>query len=81
MVHPVRPGTPFSLPQNSPAPHADAIRDTIVRGVANGLLGLNIGKNRQRRLQTFAFNQAIMTADIEFSEEMFSSPERQPKLT
>jgi len=79
MVHPVRRDAFFASPKFPRLLSADAIRDTIVRA-SPMVAGLH-RQNRQRRLQPFAFNQAIMTADIEFSEEMFLITERQPKLT
>jgi hypothetical protein len=48
---------------------ADVIRDTISRGVANGLLAY-VGKTGTGDYKPFVFNQALMTTDIEFSEEM-----------
>src|SRR6266571_6337080 len=60
----------FASPRFPRVLSADAIRDTIVRGVANGLLAY-IGKTGNGDYKPFAFNQAIMTSDIEFSEEMF----------
>ena len=60
----------FASPKFPRLLSADAIRDTIVRGVAIGLLAY-IGKTGSGDYKPFAFNQAIMTADIEFSEEMF----------
>ncbi len=99
----------FASPQFPRLLSADAIRDTIVRGVANGLLAY-VGKcgagfqpagssrgagvspanpsadagfapvspsESEAKLpappeyKLFYFNQALMTSDIEFSEEMF----------
>ena len=60
----------FASPQFPRLLSADAIRDTISRGVANGLLAY-VGKTAQGDYKPFFFNQAIMTGDVEFSEEMF----------
>src|SRR6266404_5410227 len=60
----------FASPKFPRLLSADAIRDTIVRGVSNGLLAY-IGKTGSGDYKPFVFNQALMTADIEFSEEMF----------
>src|SRR5260370_22925313 len=60
----------FASPKFPRLLSADAIRDTIVRGVSNGLLAY-VGKTGNGDYKPFAFNQAIMTSDIEFSDEMF----------
>jgi hypothetical protein len=60
----------FASPKFPRLLSADAIRDTIVRGVSNGLLAY-VGKLGNGDYRPFAFNQAVMTSDIEFSEEMF----------
>lgn len=60
----------FASPKFPRLLSTDAIRDTIVRGVTNGLLAY-VGKAGNGDYRPFAFNQAIMTSDIEFSEEMF----------
>jgi hypothetical protein len=60
----------FASPKFPRLLSADAIRDTIVRGVGNGLLAY-VGKSGNGDYKPFAFNQAIMTSDIEFSDEMF----------
>jgi hypothetical protein len=59
----------FASPQFPRILSADAIRDTITRGVANGLLAY-VGKNAKGEYKPFCFNQALMTTDIDFSEEM-----------
>jgi hypothetical protein len=60
----------FASPQFPRILSADAIRDTITRGVANGLLAY-VGKTAKEDYKPFCFNQALMTGDVEFSEEMF----------
>lgn len=60
----------FASPQFPRILSADAIRDTITRGVANGLLAY-VGKTGNGGYKPFCFNQALMTADIDFSDEMF----------
>jgi len=60
----------FASPKFPRLLSADAIRDTIVRGVSNGLLAY-IGKTGSCDYKPFVFNQALMSSDIEFSEEMF----------
>jgi hypothetical protein len=77
----------FASPQFPRILSADAIRDTITRGVANGLLayvgksgagfqpagtaGKQAGSLPHTEYKPFCFNQALMTGDIEFSEEVF----------
>jgi hypothetical protein len=79
----------FASPRFPRLLSADAIRETISRGVANGLLAY-VGKSgagfqpaalsnplEPGRMpapldyKPFFFNQALMTSDIEFSEDMF----------
>ena len=60
----------FASPQFPRILSADAIRDTITRGVANGLLAY-VGKTARGDYKPFCFNHALMTGDVEFSEEMF----------
>src|SRR5262249_16380464 len=60
----------FASPKFPRLLSADAIRDTISRGVANGLLAY-VGKTGSGDYKPFCFSQALMTTDIEFSEEMF----------
>ena len=75
----------FASPQFPRILSADAIRETITRGVGNGLLAY-VGKSGAGILpasseagrmpapleyKPFYFNQALMTGDVDFSEEMF----------
>ena len=77
----------FASPQFPRILSADAIRETVTRGVANGLLAY-VGKGgagfqpatashsagkmpAPPDYKPFCFNQALMTADIEFSDKMF----------
>lgn len=60
----------FASPQFPRILSADAIRDTITRGVANGLLGY-VGKAAKGEYKPFIFNQALMAGDVDFSDEMF----------
>jgi hypothetical protein len=60
----------FASPKFPRLLNPDSLRDTIVRGISNGLLAY-VGKSGNGEYRPFAFNQAAMTADIEFSEEMF----------
>jgi hypothetical protein len=49
---------------------ADALRAAIARGTESGLLAY-VGKAPAGIYKPFIFNKAVMTADIEFSEDMF----------
>ena len=60
----------FASPQFPRILGADPIRETISRGVANGLLAY-VGKTGKGDYKPFCFNQALMITNIEFSEEMF----------
>lgn len=60
----------FASPQFPRLTNPEMLKDTITRGVGNGLLAY-VGKTPSGEYKPFAFNQAIMTADVEFSEDMF----------
>ena len=46
------------------------MKETVSRGVGNGLLGY-VGKTPSGDYKPFFFTQALMTADVDFSDEMF----------
>lgn len=60
----------FASPQFPRLTNPDILKDTISRGVGNGLLGY-VGKTPSGEYKPFAFNQAIMTTDVEFTDDMF----------
>jgi len=60
----------FASPQFPRILSADAIRDTHHPWRRNGLLAY-VGKIGKGDYKPFCFNQALLTGDIEFSEEMF----------
>lgn len=60
----------FASPQFPRLTNPEVLKDTIVRGVGNGLLAY-VGKTTSGQYKPFCFNQAIMTADVEFSEDVF----------
>jgi len=60
----------FASPQFPRLTNPDALKETISRGVGNGLLAY-IGKTASNDYKPFYFSQALMTADVELSEEMF----------
>jgi hypothetical protein len=48
----------------------DSVRDTIARGVQNGLLAY-VGKGKGDRYEPFHFKESLATEDVEVSDEMF----------
>ena len=60
----------FASPQFPRLTNPDALKETISRGVGNGLLAY-VGKTASNDYKPFYFSQALMTADVELSEEMF----------
>jgi len=61
----------YAAPQWPRLTSPDAIKDRIVRGVSNGLLA-HVGKTDTGSYRPLTFNQAMMTADVEISDDMFS---------
>jgi Protein of unknown function (DUF499) len=60
----------FASPQFPRLTNHDALKETISRGVGNGLLAY-VGKTPSGDYKPFYFLQALMTADVELSDEMF----------
>ncbi len=60
----------FASPQFPRLTNPDVLKETISRGVGNGLLAY-VGKTQSGEYKPFHFNQALMTADVEISDEMF----------
>jgi Protein of unknown function (DUF499) len=60
----------FASPQFPRLTNPDALKETISRGVGNGQLAY-VGKTASNDYKPFYFSQALMTADVELSEEMF----------
>ena len=60
----------FASPQFPRLVNPDALKETISRGVGNGVLAY-VGKTPSGEYRPFCFNQALMTADVELSDEMF----------
>jgi len=50
--------------------NGDAIKDTIARGVSQGMLGY-VGKQPDGHYDPFVFDQALAPADVEISDEVF----------
>lgn len=50
--------------------NAETVKETIARGVESGILAY-VGKGASGKYQPFAFNQSVIPADIEFSDDMF----------
>ena len=60
----------FASPQFPRLTNAEVLKETISRGVGNGVLAY-VGKTGSGDYKPFCFNQALMTSDVEFSEDMF----------
>jgi hypothetical protein len=60
----------FASPQFPRLTNPDVLKETISRGVGNGLLAY-VGKTATGDYKPFYFNKALMIADVELSEEMF----------
>lgn len=60
----------FASPQFPRLTNPEVLKETISRGVGNGLLAY-VGKAASGEYKPFSFNKALMTADVELSEEMF----------
>jgi Protein of unknown function (DUF499) len=60
----------FASPQFPRLTNPDALKETISRGVGNGQLAY-VGKTASNDYKPFYFSQALMTADVELSDEMF----------
>jgi hypothetical protein len=60
----------FASPQFPRLTNPDVLKETISRGVGNGLLAY-VGKTASGDYKPFYYNKALMTADVELSDEMF----------
>src|SRR5947207_622037 len=60
----------FASPQFPRLTNPDVLKETISRGVGNGLLAY-VGKTASAEYKPFYYSKALMTADVELSEEMF----------
>jgi hypothetical protein len=60
----------FASPQFPRLTNPDVLKETISRGVGNGLLAY-VSKTPSGGYKPFYYNQALMTADVEISDEMF----------
>ena len=60
----------FASPQFPRLTNSDVIKDTVSRGVGNGLIAY-VGKTGSGDYKPFFFNQGLMTGDVELSEDMF----------
>ena len=50
--------------------NSDIIKDTISRGVENGLLGY-VGKTANGRYEPFVFGKSLLAVDVEISDDMY----------
>jgi hypothetical protein len=60
----------FSSPLFPRLLNADSIKNTIARGIENGILAY-VGKGASGKYQPFAFQQSVSAGDIEFSDDVF----------
>lgn len=60
----------FASPQFPRLLNPDSIKDTISRGVANGMIGY-VGKISDGHYKPFYYNTSLSQTDIEISDEMF----------
>ena len=60
----------FAAPQFPRLTNPDVLKETISRGVGNGLLAY-VGKTASNEYKPFYFSKALMTADVELSDDMF----------
>jgi hypothetical protein len=60
----------FSSPIFPRLLNAESIKDTIARGIENGMLAY-VGKGASGKYQPFAFQQSVNASDIEFSDDVF----------
>ncbi|MDR3458058.1 MAG: DUF499 domain-containing protein [Verrucomicrobiae bacterium] len=60
----------FAAPQFPRLTNPDVLKETISRGVGNGLLAY-VGKTASGEYKPFYYNKALMTADVELSDDMF----------
>jgi hypothetical protein len=60
----------FASPQFPRLTNPDVLKETISRGVGNGLIAY-VGKTASNEYKPFYYSKALMTADVELSEEMF----------
>ena len=60
----------FAAPQFPRLTNPELLQETISRGVGNGLLAY-VGKTTTGEYKPFCFNRALMTADVELSDDVF----------
>lgn len=60
----------FASPQFPRLLNPDSIKDTISRGVANGMIGY-VGKTSDGHYKPFYYNTSLSQTDIEISDDMF----------
>lgn len=60
----------FASPQFPRLLNPDAVKETIARGVSNGMLAY-VGKSAEGKYKPFHFNTSLNAADIEISDDMF----------
>ncbi len=60
----------FASPQFPRLLDPDSIKDTIARGVSNGMIAY-VGKTSGGKYKPFHFNESINSSDVEISDDMF----------
>lgn len=50
--------------------NAETLRDTVVRGIENGILAY-VGKTEDKKYYPFYYEETMLSSDIEFSDDMF----------
>lgn len=60
----------FSSPMFPRILNAESLKDTIARGVEQGLFAY-VGKDATGKYQPFAFKKSVSQADVEFSDDMY----------
>jgi hypothetical protein len=60
----------FAAPQFPRLTNPELLKETISRGVGNGLLAY-VGKTASGEYKPFCYNKALMTADVELSDDVF----------
>lgn len=69
----------FASPQFPRLLDPDSIKDTISRGVSNGMLAY-VGKTSDGKYKPFHFKESISSSDIEISDDMFIITAEEAKI-
>lgn len=69
----------FASPQFPRLLDPDSIKDTIARGVSNGMIAY-VGKTSGGKYKPFHFNESISSSDVEISDDMFIITAEEAKI-